>query len=67
MKGGKVPFYVVDALETAGGKVETKGLFVSHVVEDRELMTGQNPPSDHAMADMFVKALDRHTAAKATA
>jgi putative intracellular protease/amidase len=64
MGGGKVPFYVVTALEIAGGKVETKGLFVSNAVQDRELITGQNPPSDHAVADLFVKALDRHVAEK---
>jgi putative intracellular protease/amidase len=66
MGGGKVPFYVVTALEIAGGKVETKGVFEAHAVEDRELITGQNPPSDHAVADLFVKALDRHVAETAT-
>ncbi|TCK34700.1 putative intracellular protease/amidase [Paraburkholderia sp. BL8N3] len=65
MGGSKVPFYVVTALEIAGGKVETKGVFEAYVVEDRELITGQNPPSDHGIADVFVKALDRHVAAKA--
>lgn len=34
-------------------------------VEDLELITGQNPPSDHVIADSFVKALDRHVAATA--
>jgi putative intracellular protease/amidase len=65
MGGGKVPFYVATALEIAGGKVETKGLFVAHAIEDRELITGQNPPSDHAVAELLVKALDRHVAAQA--
>ena len=30
-------------------------------VEDRELITGQNPPSDHEMDRQFVRALDRAT------
>ena len=29
------------------------------IVEDRELITGQNPRSDHAIGAAFVKALDR--------
>jgi putative intracellular protease/amidase len=61
MGGSKVPFYVLEALKTAGGKVEIAdgGIFKPHLVEDRELITGQNPPSDHLMAEAFVKALDR--------
>jgi putative intracellular protease/amidase len=31
------------------------------VVEDGELITGQNLPSDHDVARHFVKALDRAT------
>ena len=31
-------------------------------VPERELITGQNPPSDHEMARTLVKALDRATA-----
>ena len=37
----------------------TIGIFHPLVIEDRELITGQNPPSDHEMAERFVKALDR--------
>ncbi|OUL77802.1 type 1 glutamine amidotransferase domain-containing protein [Paraburkholderia hospita] len=66
MGGSKVPFYVATALEIAGGNVETKGVFVANAVQDRELITGQNPPSDHAVAELFVKALDRHLVEKAT-
>jgi putative intracellular protease/amidase len=61
---GKVPFYVASALETAGGKVETKGIFKVNVVEDRELITGQNPPSDHAISELFLRALDRSLATR---
>ncbi len=63
--GGEVPFYVATALEIAGGKVETKGVFEPYAIEDRELITGQNPSSDHRIADLLVKALDRHVAAQA--
>lgn len=61
MGGSKVPFYVAEALKTAGGEVEIADgeIFKPHVVEDRELITGQNPPSDHLMAEAFVKALNR--------
>jgi putative intracellular protease/amidase len=61
--GRKVPFYVNDALKIAGGDVSIsdKGIFRPFVIEDRELITGQNPPSDHDVARCFVKALDRAT------
>jgi putative intracellular protease/amidase len=36
--------------------------FEPHVVVDRELITGQNPRSDHPIAATFVKALDRQLA-----
>ncbi|GGF61759.1 thiazole biosynthesis protein ThiJ [Azorhizobium oxalatiphilum] len=56
----KLYFSVVDALETAGGKVVTTPVnFEPNVVEDRELITGQNPRSDHPIAERFVAALDR--------
>jgi hypothetical protein len=62
MGGGKVPFYVNDALKIAGGDVfiSAKGIFQPSVIEDRELI-GQNPPSDHEVGERFVKALDRAT------
>jgi putative intracellular protease/amidase len=63
LHGSKVPFYVNDALKIAGGDVSIsdKGIFQPFVVEDRELITGQNPPSDRKMAERFVKALNRAT------
>ncbi|MET0229372.1 MAG: type 1 glutamine amidotransferase domain-containing protein [Rhodanobacteraceae bacterium] len=59
MDGREVPFFVNDALRIAGGNVEVsgRGIFNSHVVQDRELITGQNPPSDQALAELFVRAL----------
>jgi putative intracellular protease/amidase len=63
MEGRKMPFYVNDALRIAGGKVENsdQGIFKSYVVQDRELITGQNPTSDLALATLFLQALDRAT------
>jgi putative intracellular protease/amidase len=55
---GKVPFYVADALKGAGGLVENGPAFQSFVVRDRELITGQNPASDRAIAEAFLTALD---------
>jgi putative intracellular protease/amidase len=61
--GGEVPFYPNDALRIAGGNISIspKGIFQPFVLEDRELITGQNPPSDHEIASRFVKALNRAT------
>lgn len=59
----KLHFNMVDALETAGGKVITSTVdFEPNVIEDRELITGQNPRSDRPVAAKFVAALDRSTA-----
>jgi putative intracellular protease/amidase len=60
---GRLKFYARDALAIAGGILLTNdGLFEPNVVEDRELITGQNPPSDHALTQLFLRALDRQTA-----
>ena len=62
-RGHLAPFYVSDALVIAGGHIEKApgGIFKPLVIEDRELITGQNPPTAHALAEVFVKALDRYT------
>ena len=61
---GKLYFTMPDALRTAGGDVSTNPVdFDPHVVEDRELITGQNPRSDHPLAAKLVAALDRATVA----
>lgn len=67
LEGAKVPFYPTTALELAGAKVDTREFFKPNVVQDRELITGQNPPSDHAIADLFVTALRHYSAANAVA
>lgn len=53
----QMPFHVADALQVAGGILEEQGIYTSHVVRDRELITGQNPASDLALAKELVKAL----------
>lgn len=52
-------FDMPQALTAAGGTVETTAIdFEPNVVVDRELITGQNPRSDHPIAKALVKALD---------
>lgn len=55
---GKVPYRPADALTIAGGKVENGPDFKPFVVQDRELITGQNPASDHELAETVLKALE---------
>jgi putative intracellular protease/amidase len=55
---GEVPFYVADALKSARGVVEHGPSYQSLIVQDRELITGQNPAADFAIAQEFVEALD---------
>lgn len=55
--GGSIRFYAADALNDAGGNVATTTPWKSYVVSDKELITGQQPFSDHEFADAFVKKL----------
>lgn len=60
----KLYFNMVDTLQLAGGEVITSAVdFEPNVVEDRELITGQNPRSDHLLAARLVAALDRNAPA----
>lgn len=60
---GELYFDMEKALLSAGGDVSvTDKNFASNVVVDRELITGQNPASDRAMADALIEALDRAAA-----
>jgi putative intracellular protease/amidase len=59
LKGEQVLFYPADALTAAGGDVQSEGVFECNVVQDRELITGQNPFSDRPFAELFVGALER--------
>lgn len=61
---GKIYFTMPDALGLAGGQVSRGAVdFEPYVVEDRELITGQNPRSDHPIAAKLIAALDRATTA----
>src|SRR5262245_31563997 len=54
----KMYFNMPYALTTAGGDVTTGSVdFEPHVVVDRELITGQNPRSDHQIAAKLIEAL----------
>lgn len=50
-------FYVADALNGAGGHVENGPNFQPFVVQDKELITGQNPASDRLLAKTVLEAL----------
>jgi len=58
---GQVQFYLAEALAQAGGKVEAGPDRRSATVEDRELITGQQPFSDEEFTKAVVAALDRAT------
>jgi len=53
----KLVFNMPDALELAGAEVINADNFTSFVVVDRELITAQNPMSDHEVAAKFIEAL----------
>ncbi len=61
---GKIYFTMPDALGAAGAEVSRSAVdFEPFVVEDRELITGQNPRSDHPIAAKLIAALNRATVA----
>ncbi len=54
----KMYFNMPYALKTAGGDVTTGSVdFAPNLVVDRELITGQNPRSDHLIAAKLIEAL----------
>jgi len=55
----KLIFNMPDALEAAGAEVVNADDFSSFVVVDRELITAQNPMSDHELAAKFIEVLDK--------
>jgi putative intracellular protease/amidase len=58
----KLYFNMPDALRAAGADVSTTAVdFEPYVVEDRELITGQNPRSDKPIAAKLIQALERVT------
>src|SRR6201994_3523955 len=67
---GKVRFYPDFALQTAGGNVTVQAPWSSYALQDRELISGQNPFSDQALLKLLLQALkanktDRTRAASA--
>ncbi|MBB3971848.1 type 1 glutamine amidotransferase domain-containing protein [Hansschlegelia beijingensis] len=61
---GRLHFNMPEALELAGGKVNVVATdFAPNVVVDRELITGQNPASDHQIAAQLIEALGGRRAA----
>jgi putative intracellular protease/amidase len=64
---GRLPFVLQFELERLGGKYEKADvIWGSHVVEDDNLVTGQNPYSSAEIAETFVGALRRRAGAVAT-
>jgi putative intracellular protease/amidase len=57
--GGKVLFYPDFALRTAGGDVTVVAPWKSYVLQDRELISGQNPFSDEALLKLLLPALNK--------
>jgi putative intracellular protease/amidase len=56
----KLYFHMPQALRLAGVEVITNPKdFAPYLVVDRELITGQNPSSDHLLAAALIQALDR--------
>jgi putative intracellular protease/amidase len=56
--GGWVRYYAADALAQAGARVDHVGLWGVNVVEDREIVSGQQPFSSEAFGDALVKKLE---------
>jgi putative intracellular protease/amidase len=55
--GGNMLFYPEAAMKMAGGEVKVAQPWSSQVVQDRELITGQNPFSDDALAERLLSAI----------
>jgi putative intracellular protease/amidase len=55
--GGDVRFYAADGLAQAGAHVDRLSLWTVNVVEDREVVSGQQPFSSDAFGDAFVAKL----------
>lgn len=59
----KMYFKMPEALTAAGAKVSTTPVhFEPYLVEDREVITGQNPRSDKVIAKQLIEVLEYATA-----
>ena len=59
-----VPFLLSTRLRELGAEVENGLPMLSHVRQDRQLITGQNPKSSKDAAELLVKALEQGTGAR---
>lgn len=59
LNGDKLRYYPARAMATAGGDMQFAKAWEPHVVVDRELITGQNPFSDQALAQALIAALTK--------
>lgn len=57
---GNIEFYPEDALKIAGAQIKNADPKENNVVQDRELITGQNPNSDSDTARALIKAMDKN-------
>lgn len=57
LKGGEMKFYPETALSQAGAKIVVEDLWQANVIEDRELITGQNPASAVGVGKRLVEKL----------
>lgn len=57
LNGDRILFYPAKAMAGAGGEMSYSKEWTPNVVVDRELITGQNPFSDHALAKVLVEKL----------
>lgn len=55
--GENTPWFLETVLREKGAVVETGPAWSSHVIRDANLITGQNPQSSQAVADVLVEAL----------
>jgi putative intracellular protease/amidase len=51
-------FFPQDVLQVAGGKISNVETWHPHAIQDRELITGQNPASDVALMDIVLRTLE---------
>jgi putative intracellular protease/amidase len=51
-------FFPQDALQIAGGNISNGETWHPHAIQDRELITGQNPASDAPLMDIVLRTLE---------
>lgn len=58
LDGARIRYYPAPAMAAAGGDMQYAKAWQAHVVVDRELITGQNPFSDKALAEALIDQLE---------